>query len=75
MKNVGAFEKRTVSDINHDIFEGMREIMVTETSNPLSERLWHMGLGELGDAVDWLERNYELTRRANNHHEKTRRNL
>jgi len=61
MVEVGEYEKKTVTDLNNELFLKAKELMQEGTDKP--NRLGHIGWGEVGDFIDWLEDNYKIEKR------------
>ena len=54
---VGETEKREVTELNHELYTNAVSVM--EAGCNLS----HIGWAGVGDFIDWLEANYEITKR------------
>ena len=55
---VGNHEKKEVSELNHTLYKKAEEILDSETYNA-----YHIGWYGVGLFIDWLESNYELTKK------------
>jgi hypothetical protein len=60
--DVGTHEKKKVSELNNELYLAAKNLMLEKTDKGI--RLWHIGWGEVGDFVDWLEQNYEINKKA-----------
>lgn len=54
---VGNHEKKEVSELNHTLYKKADEILESEQHRS------HIGWSGVGLFIDWLENNYELTKK------------
>jgi hypothetical protein len=59
---VGDIDKREVSELNNELFLSAKKLMEESTGNGV--RPPHVGWAEVGDFIDWLEKNYEIKKKA-----------
>lgn len=61
MVTVGKLKPKEVSDINHKLFKQAEKMIEASTEDLMT--CFHMGFKELGDFIDWLTENYDITER------------
>ena len=59
---VGDNESKEVSELNNELFLAAKDLMEENTDE--GNRLYHIGWGELGDFIDWLEENYYIEKKT-----------
>lgn len=55
---VGKYDKKEVSELNNELYKKAEEILQDETGSG-----WHIGWIGVGCFVDWIENNYEITKK------------
>lgn len=72
MVKVGRREPREVSDLNHELYSEIKNIMELGKEDydwPYKYTGFGAGWFDLGLAIDWLEKNYEIKKKVRNEDE------
>ena len=66
MITVGRLGEREVSELNHELFKEAKSFLEASADKKLKQRdyrAWHVGWLDIGEYIDFLEANYEITRK------------
>ena len=66
MITVGRLGEREVSELNHELFKEAKSFLETSADEKCRTgygRAWHVGWLDIGEYIDFLEANYEITRK------------